>query len=358
MRILIDIGHPAHVHYFRNAIKILEEKGHKIRVTARDKEVSLQLLDHYQIPYICTGKNYKSILGKAYSVIRNEFHILKAALDFKPDIFVSFFLPFPSHVGFLLNRPVVGFTDTENAKLNIWISKYFTDHIITPSCYIGDFGKKHFRFDGYMELCYLHPNYFKPDGSIFDLLKINKGENYVILRFVSWKASHDFGHDGINDEMKKKIIYELSKYAKVFVSSETELPKDIKKYKVEIPPERMHDALAYASLLYGESATMASESACLGTPAIFLDNDGRGYTDDQGKYGLVYNYSESIGDQEKSLLKAIELLKEPKKEFEMRHQIMLEDKIDVTSFMIWFLDSYPESKQILEQNPEYGRMFL
>ena len=30
-----------------------------------------------------------------------------------------------------------------------------------------------------------------------------------------------------------------------------------------IPPEKMHDALANASLFFGESATMASESAVL-----------------------------------------------------------------------------------------------
>jgi hypothetical protein len=37
LKILIDIGHPAHVHFFRNAIRVLEGRGHDVKVTARDK---------------------------------------------------------------------------------------------------------------------------------------------------------------------------------------------------------------------------------------------------------------------------------------------------------------------------------
>jgi hypothetical protein len=160
--------------------------------------------------------------------------------------------------------------------------------------------------------------------------------------------------------MKNKAVKELSKYAKVFISSEGELPDDLKKYQIKIPPEKMHDALTFATLLYGESSTMASECACLGTPAIFHDNKGRGYTDEEGeKYGLVFNYSESIEDQNKSLKKAIELLNATnlKQEFQTRRKKMLADKIDVTAFMVWFIENYPESAKIMKENPNYQNRF-
>ena len=65
-----------------------------------------------------------------------------------------------------------------------------------------------------------------------------------------------------------------------------------------MPPEEMHTLLYYATLLYGESATMASEAAVLGTYAVYLDDVGRGYTDEEeSKYGLVFNFTESIEDQ-------------------------------------------------------------
>ena len=84
-----------------------------------------------------------------------------------------------------------------------------------------------------MELAYLHPNYFKPDKEILSILGVNEGEKYVIVRFVSWAAAHDFGHLGISFENKKKAVIEMSKFAKVFISSEKELPEDLKPYQIE-----------------------------------------------------------------------------------------------------------------------------
>ena len=357
MKYLFDIGHPAHVHYFKNCIRILESHGHQIIITARDKEMSLYLLDTYGFRYTCTGKNLSSKFGKLYSIIRNDWIIYKVAKQFRPDVFVSFFLPFPAHVGKLLCRPTIGFTDTENATLSILMTKPFTDIVVTPECYQDRFLKeKKLLFSGYMELCYLHPNYFTPDPSILDLLQLKKNEKYVIMRFVSWGASHDRGHRGLSLEMKKKAVKELSKYARVFISSEGELPEDLKQYQIKIPPERMHDALAFAKLFIGEGATMASECAMLGTPAIYINSLEVGYcTEEEKKYNLVYNFRNSEGILEK----AIELLNTPdlKQEWQKRRKRMLFEKINVTAFMVWLIENYPESVRVMKINPEYQKRF-
>ena len=49
MNILFDINHPAHVHFFKNAIKILENSNHNIIITAREKEMTTYLLGKYNI---------------------------------------------------------------------------------------------------------------------------------------------------------------------------------------------------------------------------------------------------------------------------------------------------------------------
>ena len=41
MKLLVDMGHPAHVHFFRHAIRELESRGHEVRITARDKAGNL-----------------------------------------------------------------------------------------------------------------------------------------------------------------------------------------------------------------------------------------------------------------------------------------------------------------------------
>jgi predicted glycosyltransferase len=337
MKILVDINHPAHVHYFKNCIKILRQKGHQIVVTARDRCPVPQLLQAYEQDYYNRGKGSEHLLGKLLYMPAANLKILKIALKTKPDKFLSFGTPYPNQVAWLLRKPGINFQDTENAGLMFAVSLPFSRVYCTPHCFKRDLGKKHIRFNGYMELAYLHPNYFTPDETIYEYLGINKEEKYVVMRFVSWGASHDIGHKGISVEMKRKAVEQVSQFARVFISSESELPKDLKPYQIDIPPEKMHDALAYAALLYGESATMASECAVLGTPAIYLDNKGRGYTDEQEKkYGLVFNFTESIHHQEESLCKAIELLKTPnlREQWQKRRQKMLSETIDVTAFMV------------------------
>lgn len=362
MKYLFDIGHPAHVHYFRNCMRILESHGHEIVITARDKEMTLYLLEHYGFQYTCTGKNLSSKIGKIYSIIRNDFTLYAVTKKYKPDILISFFLPFTSHIGKICHKPVIGFTDTENAFINIKIALPFTEIILTPDCYNGNALKsKQLSFKGYMELCYLHPNRFAPDDSILNLLGVRKNEKYAILRFVSWHASHDIGHQGLHLNMKRLAVREFSKHAKVFISSESELPDDLLPYKINIPPELMHSALFYSSLFYGESATMASECAVLGTPAIYLDNVGRGYTEEEEqKYGLVSNFTESTRDQELSIKKGLNLLNNPKikDELKEKRRKMLSEKIDVTAFMVWLIENYPESKKIMRENPDFQNRFL
>lgn len=356
MRIIIDIGHPAHVHYFKNFIKIMERKGHQILVTAREKEITHTLLNHYGIHFIGRGAGGNNIFSKIGYLFYADLLLLKCALGFKPDIFLSFSSPYAAQMAKFLGKPHIAFDDTENAKLSHMFSRPFSTAILTPSCYRGDSFKKQIKFNGYMELCYLHRKYFTPDPSVLDLLGVEKGEKYVIMRFVSRKAVHDIGHGGYKLEMKRKAVEEISKYAKVFISSEKELPEDLKSYEIRIPPEKMHDALAYATLLFGESATMASECAVLGTPAIFLDHIGRGYTDEEEQtYHLIFNFTESMKDQELSIQKSLELLKDSniKKEWQARQMKMLADKIHVTAFMVWFIENYPESVTIMQNNPDY-----
>ena len=66
MRILIDIKHPAHVHFFRNFIKIMKSKGHEIKVTAREKEMTIYLLKKYKIPFVKISSIGKNKLGRGW----------------------------------------------------------------------------------------------------------------------------------------------------------------------------------------------------------------------------------------------------------------------------------------------------
>jgi hypothetical protein len=312
-------------------------KGHDILVVSRNKEIEHALLKLYEIPFVNRGKGKNGKLSKFLYLMYADLKLFSLAMKFKPDLFLNFLHPYPSHVAKVLGKVSLVFSDTEHARLHHTLTVPFATKVLTPSCYRIDLGKKHTRFNSYMELCYLHPNYFKPNPSILTILNINASEKFVILRFVSWAATHDFGHTGLTLENKRRAVTELSKHAKVFISSEGKLPHDLEKFRIKIPVDKMHDALYHASLLFGESATMASEAAVLGTPSIFIDNDGRGYTDEEEKkYNLVNTFTESEKDQDRALQKALEIVQENngKEKYRKKGKELLTNSIDTTQFMI------------------------
>lgn len=360
MRYLFDIGHPAEFHYFRGVIRNLEQKGHRVLVTVRDKEMTLELLKESGMEFICTGRNIPSRLGKIFTLFRNNLHIYRAIRKFKPDLIINFFSPFAAQAGWLAGIPVLGFHDTEIASVSLKLAQPFTKTVVVPECYTRTLPQeKTLKFRGYFELCHLRPHYFTPDPTVADDLGVHKEEKIALVRFVSRHAIHDVGLRGLSLDMKRKAVREFSKLARVFISSEEKLPDDLEPFRINIPPNKIHDVMFQATLCYGESATMSAESAVLGTPALFLDEKGRGYTHDlENKYGLVFNFTISLRDQRQSIDKGIELLqKSDNRLWQKKRKQLLRENIDVTSFMTWLIESYPESAETLKKDPDYQFRF-
>lgn len=351
-KIIFDIGHPAQVHNFKYVYKELIANGWEGFFTLKNKEVAKKLLDIENIPYKELKANTKGKLSKIFNTFYNIFLFYSYCKKFYPDIVVSRNSIHATLICKLLKIKHIGLADTENSMI---FSKYI-DVLLTSTSFRLNIGEKQLRFYGNIELFYLHPNRFTP-SNVDELLGVKKDEKYTLVRFVSWDAHHDLGHKGLSFENKLKAVKTFAEHGKVFISSEKELPEEFLKYKINIPSEKMHDVIANAGLLYGESSTMASEAAVLGVPAIFHDNYGRGYTDEEGKFGLVFNYSESVEEQVEAIAKGVEILNTDKSVFRERKDQFLSAKIDVTAFLVWFIENYPESFQIMKENPDYQNRF-
>jgi predicted glycosyltransferase len=344
VKILVDIGHPAHVHFFKNTIWALESKGHEVRVTARDKEVCVALLNSYNIPHTVLTKMGSGKLSLMKEWLIRDYKLLMLARKFKPDILIGILNPSVAHVSRLLGKKAIIFNDTEHATFAQNITYPFADVICTPTCFNKDIGNKQIRYNGYHELAYVHPNYFTPNPAVLNELGLNEGDIFMILRFVSWNASHDGGHSGI--QSKIKLVQKLEKYGRVLITSEGQLDKKLEKNKIKVSPEKLHDLLYYATLYIGEGATTASECAILGTHAIYTNTLRLGYTDEEEeKYDLVYNFSDKNTMEKQAFEKALELLenKDLRIEGKKKRERLLKDKIDVTAFMIKFIENYPDS---------------
>ncbi|MCC5918097.1 MAG: DUF354 domain-containing protein [Cryomorphaceae bacterium] len=348
MRFLIDIGHPAHVHLFKFFALDMMKKGHEFLFTCRQKEFEIELLEAHNLPYVSFGPKYSGLVGKVWGMFKFGYKEYKTAKKFKPDFFLSHGSIYAAHAAFFLGKPHIAMEDTFNFE-QIRLYLPFTKYVLT-SDYMHPLSshRKNISYPGYHELCYLHPNRFKAEPSIFSKLGLKENDKYVLIRFVSWNATHDAGHTGMSFENKLKAIELFKKYGKVFISSEKKLPEELEKYRLPSRPEDIHHVIAHTQLLFGESSTMSEEAAMLGVPSVYMFNNSTLYTKHlEDDYGLMFNFSESDSDQNKAIEKAQELLENPslKSEWEVRKMKMLSERCDVTNYLTWFFENYPKSAE-------------
>jgi len=355
MNILIDIGHPAHVHYFKNFARILLQKGHQVLFTSREKEYEKELLEYYGFKYYVLGKKYNSKIMKLLGLAIFNWKILKIALRYKPDIFLSAGSMYAAQVAWLLKKPHISLEDTGN-KEQVNIYKPFTKEILTSDFFPFDYGQKQIRYRSFQELAYLHPNYFIPDNGVLKHIGLEKDEKYVLIRLVAWNATHDTGQCGIKESDLAKIAEILEeKGYKIFISSEAKLPLGYQGYQIKIPPHHMHNVLYFADLYIGEGATMAMEAALLGTPSIYVNSLRVNYCVQMEIAGLM-----EICSNSENLIQIIDdYINHP--DFKAKNRIkvkeMIEFKIDPTAFLVWFIENYPGSVKIMKENPSFQDTF-
>ena len=387
MNILFVSGHPAQVHNFRNVRAELIKHGHQVFWLTTPKDIATNLLDVYQIPYRVLWKPKKNIISKAWVLLVNVLFVWRFLCKNKIDIAITRTCPYTTIAAKLRGVKHIILDDTEHAGRKLKAFSKQVDSVVVPQCYSFQLRQDELRYPGNTEIFYLHPNRFTP-SPVWDLIGMKPGTRFAIVRFVKWDAWHDTQLvGGFTLDQKRELIKRLSKHLRVLISSESELPADLEPYRIHIPIERMHEVQAAAALFVGESATMASESVVLGTPAIYIDEVGRGYTDEEARHSLLWMFrpvpnrshltiapppsnalacsptsfnspiNVPLGEQVKSepwwisggveecIAKAEEIA-DPSFDssaYAKRHETWMATKIDCTKFLVYFIEQYPKT---------------
>lgn len=360
MNILIDINHPAHVHLFRNVYALLTERGNKVLVVVKEIPSAIRLLELYGIPYLNIGKKDDAIAKKGIDQLVYARRILKIVRQHHIDIGAGTSINLP-HVSKIssMKSIILDDDDDEVEPLFVKFGHPFADVILSPADTPRK-SKKTLYVNAYHELSYLHPNRFTPDSSVLEDAGVKYGEPYFVLRFNAFKAHHDVGVVGLTIENKRRLVDYLKTQGKVFITTERDIDDEFKPYQLKVSPEKAHSLMYYATMLVGDSQTMTSEAAVLGTPAIRCNTFvGRIHylEEEEHKYGLTYGFRP---DQSEEMFKKIEeLLAMPnlKEEWQRRRQKMLSEKIDYSLFLTWFIENYPESRKVMQENPDYQFRF-
>ena len=314
MRVLFDLGHPAHFHLIKNLAKKLNENGHEIYFSIQKKDVLEDLVKETSYNYINILPNGRksSKFGLVKSLIQRFFNILFYAKKIKPNLLIGTSVEI-SYIGKLLNIPSFNLNEDDANVVFLYsmLAYPFATEILTPiSCNNGRWDKKSIKYNSYHELAYLYPKYFVPDINV--LKKYNITRPFFIIRFSKLDAHHDYGIKGINELFAFKIINKLKVIGNVYLSSERELGMNLDQYRLSINPMDIHHILFFANILISDSQTMTAEAAVLGTPSIrFNDFVGKlGYLEElEHIYDLTYGIKTS--EPEKLLQKIDELLVNP-----------------------------------------------
>lgn len=341
MRVLFQLGHPAHFHLFKNTIADLQRDGHETFILIRKKDILEDLLKKSGMPYINILPSGKK---SVFTLMLRLWRVFWFTLTHRVDVLVGS-TPEVAQVAWLLRRRsvVMAEDDASIVPQFIKVVKPFVDNYLSPvSCNNGVLERATTHYEGFHKLAYLHPNRFSPDPAVVDRY-FDHSKPYFLLRFAQLNAYHDVSANahGINDKIAVKLIEILSPHGKVFITSERELSPELECYRLNINPLDIHHLMAFATLYIGDSQSMAVEAAMLGTPSIrFNDFAGKiGVLEElEKKYQLTIGIPSSDPERLYNTVKEMINTDNLRDVYQARRQRMLEDKIDVATFFTDFIE--------------------
>ncbi len=343
LNILVELGHPAHVHFFRHPIQIWRNQGHRVLIITRDKEITHALLNEIGLEYLSISKQKMHVWSQAIELLIRWGKIFFLIKRQKIDVAISI-----SGISTALPTRLAGIvsitdTDTEDAGLSNKIAFPFSDVVLTPTTFLCQSEVKNIvTYNSFHELAYLHPNRFTPDKRYLHEFQLEENEQFLFIRLVKWKAVHDIYESGISEEHLKEIIqFFTRKQYKVLVSSERTLSTEFEPYLVKGNFSHIFHVMAFSSGYIGESPTMAVETAILGKPAVLINSRVKhlgNMIELHEKYGLLCNFEQYEA--------AVDFIQQDFFSEELQQKVnagrkqLLEDKIDISAWIAEFLVNY------------------
>lgn len=269
MKILIDISHPAHINFFRNAISILKEKGHEIVITSLSrgnlKNIINREYDEFQVRFNGRHRGTKWSIIMEANILR-FFQQLRFIISKKVDIALSCgSFTTGAIMKYVFQKPNIQFDDDRERKFNVLLERMTSEElIIFPNVKLNTKNKT----DVLKEWAYLSPQYFSPSISILDNYGY-KPKEYIFIREVSTGSLN-------YSEQQSNLIASFAnilsnKYNVLFSledkSSINQYPSDWTLLKE--PLEDIHSLIYFSKILISSGDSMAREGAMLGVPSIY-----------------------------------------------------------------------------------------
>jgi predicted glycosyltransferase len=287
MRVWIDLTNSPHVLVLRPVIRVLEERGADVRVTARDFAQTFGLLERFGIPYEPIGRHRGGRLAsKGVGLASRSSALARWARGRRFDVAIGHGSNDVTIAARLLRIPVSTAFDYEWARVQHQVNCRLAQAVVVPEAIpperLAPYGAtpaKLRRYPGLKEEYYLAD--FEPDPAVLAELGLDAARALAIVRTPpSVSLYHRF-----ENPLFGQVLERLREDAQVVVLPRTaDQRAELAAAGGFVVPERAVDAqslVAYADVVVSAGGTMNREAVALGTP-VWTTFEGRlGAVDEQ-----------------------------------------------------------------------------
>ena len=270
-RALLDISHPSQAWVLRSVREGLIERGFDTRVVARDKDVTLDLLRGFGVPFESLSVARRGTFGAARELVERELRFYGVTRRYRPHLLVGTSVHAARAAWLFGGRSVILNEDDAAVVPRFTRLAYpLASRIVTPQCLSFErWGSRHRTYPGTQKLFYLHRARFSPDREIATRLGLSPP--YALVRFSSLQAHHDAGRRGLDRSLVTELARRVSPGVRVIVSMEEGTPPE-GTTALEAPLLAIHHVMASARFVLSDSQSMTAEAALLGVPAIRVND--------------------------------------------------------------------------------------
>ncbi|MEI7760405.1 MAG: DUF354 domain-containing protein [Thermoleophilia bacterium] len=277
MKVWVDMTNSPHVPFFRPLIRLLEERGHDVHVSARDFAQTLELLDAAGIEHDVVGPPHggASRLGKARAMGSRLGALRNWARPQRFDLAVSHAsheLPLAARS---LGVPSAYAYDYEFARVQHTLGSHAATRVVVPDVIpeerlarLGAKATKVRRYPGLKEEYYLSG--FSPDRGVLDALGLDPNRVLAVVRTPPEVSLYHRHGNPLFTDVLERLGSDAGVQAVVLPRTPAQrdglggltLPS-------LVVPEHAIDAqslIALADLVVSAGGTMNREAVALGTP--------------------------------------------------------------------------------------------
>jgi uncharacterized protein len=287
LRVWIDLTNSPHVLVLRPVIRVLQERGVDVRVTARDFAQTFGLLERFGIPYEPIGRHRGGRLAsKGVGLASRSSALARWARGRRFDVAIGHGSNDVTIAARLLRIPVSTAFDYEWARVQHQVNCRLAQAVVVPEAIpparLAPYGAtpaKLRRYPGLKEEYYLAD--FEPDPAVLAELSLDAARPLAVVRTPpSVSLYHRF-----ENPLFGQVLERLRSQAQVVVLPRTaDQRAELAAAGGFVVPERAVDAqslVAYADVVVSAGGTMNREAVALGTP-VWTTFEGRlGAVDEQ-----------------------------------------------------------------------------